>query len=173
MTTDYEVQGCSAELYPATRIDQASYCDSVATRMIDGFPWCDEHQPIEEIEPGPFTEEDSPEWANQELDLSYLKCSPPPPDLEEICLATIVVSSTSTISYSEVADRMGLPSARSVEPLLVAMNARRDAARLPDLGCVVVNKITGEVGMGWYGIGRTNPKIARHRAHEHALFLRG
>lgn len=65
--TDYETEGCSAELYPATRIDQASYCDNVATRMIDGFPWCDEHQPIEEIEPGPFTEEDSPAWSEQEL----------------------------------------------------------------------------------------------------------
>lgn len=78
MTTDYEVQGCSAELYPATRIDQASYCDSVATRMIDGFPYCDEHQPIPEIEFHDFTEEDSPAWRDQELDLSYLKCLPPP-----------------------------------------------------------------------------------------------
>lgn len=68
MPTDYETQGCSAELYPATRIDQASYCDNEATRMIDGEPFCDEHQPIPEIEPGPFTEEgDSPEWASQEI----------------------------------------------------------------------------------------------------------
>lgn len=72
-----------------------------------------------------------------------------------------------------MADRLGIHR-REVGRLLGEMNERRDTAGLPDLGCIVVNKQTREVGEGWYGCGwrkGRNPRTYRTRAHENAISL--
>ena len=67
-----------------------------------------------------------------------------------------------TLSYSELAGRMGAPfTGRAIHrQLLNGLSARCRAAGVPDLCALVVRKSTGKPGIGWgdpIGLDRRDP----------------